>query len=535
MITAAAGVADRPAVPAIGRELARALPWVPALLVTAGVAVPLAYLVLRAFDAQPAELMSLVFRWRNMRLLGHTLGLGAAVLGLATLIALPAAWAVTRTDVPFARAFTLLGVMPLAIPGYVIAYALLAATGSDGTLARLFGVPVARPSPFVGAWLALSVGTAPYLFLNLRSALLGLDGSLEEAARSLGMRRGEVARRVVLPQLRPAFLAGAMLVLLHVLGDFGVVSLVRFETFSYAVYLQYAAGYDRVYAAWLALMLLVLTSLLLGLEGRLLFGHRFARTGSGAAHRRRLRPLNIGKWPAAALLGALALVQSGIPIITVIDWLGRGTTTVWSSLPRALGDALSAAVPASIVAALLALCIAYLRVRRPSRSSRAVERLAYVGYATPPLAFALAIVFFSLRAAPAVYQTLGLLVAAYALHFLPEALGPVRSALFQAPPRLEEVARALGRRPLAAFAEATLPLLRRGVGAGAALVFLSSLKELPLTFILSPLGFRTPAMGVWSATREAMFAHAAPYALALIVASTAMVGLVLMREERGRG
>jgi iron(III) transport system permease protein len=189
-------------------------------------------------------------------------------------------------------------------------------------------------------------------------------------------------------------------------------------------------------------------------------------------------------------------------------------------------------VPAAILAALLALGVAYLRVRRPSTVTRAVERLAFVGYATPPLAFALAIVFFTLRSAPALYQTLGLLVAAYALHFLPEALGPIRSSLYQAPPRLEEAARALGRRPFGAFVEATLPLVRRGVGAGAALVFLSTLKELPLTFLLSPLGFRTPAMSVWSAAREALFATAAPYALALIVASTALVGLVLAREDR---
>ncbi len=483
--------------------------------------------MLRAFDAQPAELASLVFRWRNARLLGHTFGLSAAVLLLATALALPAAWLVARTDVPFARVFTMLGVLPLAVPGYVIAYALLAATGPTGSLSVLAGFTVPRPTPFVGAWLALSIGTAPYLFINLRASLLGLDGSLEEAARSLGMTRRRVARHVVLPQLRPGYLAGALLVLLHVLGDFGVVSLVRFETFSYAIYLQYAAGYDRVYAAWLALMLLLLTTLLLVLEGHLLIGRRFARTGSGPAHRRRTRPLRAARWPAAAGLAVLGLAQVGIPVGTVLDWLGRGTTSAWADLPRALGDALSAAVPASILAALLALGVAYLRVRRPSRAARAVERMAYVGYATPPLAFALAIVFFSLRAAPALYQTLALLVCAYALHFLPEALGPIRSALFQAPARLEEAARALGRRPLAAFAEATLPLVRRGLGAGAALVFLSSLKELPLTFLLSPLGFRTPAMGVWSAARETLFATAAPYALALIVASTALVALVL--------
>jgi len=521
-----------PGLPRPARAAARALPWVPAAVVVAGVALPLAYLALRAFEAEPTELASLVFRWRNVRLLAHTVVLGAGVLALATALALPAAWLVARTDVPFARAFTLLSVLPLAVPGYVIAYAMLAATGPAGTLSQVVGTPLPRPSPFLGSLIALSVGTAPYLFLNLRAALLGLDGSLEEAARSLGMRRTEVARRVVLPQLRPAFLAGALLIVLHVLGDFGVVSLLRYETLSYAVYIQYSAGYDRVYAACLALMLLALTAVLLALEGQLLVGQRFARVGAGAARRRTRRLLGAARVPVAGGLALLALFQVGVPVATVLDWLGRGTTDAWAGLPRAMGDALSAALPAAVAAAALALGIAYLRVRRPSPASRFVERVAYVGYATPPLALALAIVFFSLRAAPALYQTLALLVGAYALHFLPEALGPIRSALFQAPPRLEEAARALGRRPAAAFAAATLPLLRRGLGAGAALVFLSSLKELPLTFLLSPLGFRTPAMGVWSAAREAMFASAAPYALALMVVSTALVGLVLLREER---
>jgi iron(III) transport system permease protein len=509
---------------------ARLIPWVPAALVVAGVALPLVYLVIRAFEADPAELADLVFRWRNLRLLGNTIGLAAAVLGLSTALALPAAWLVVRTDVPFRRAFTTLGVLPLAIPGYVIAYALLAATGPHGTLSLLTGVPIPRPTPFVGAWLALSIGTAPYMFLNIRATLLGLDPSLEEAARSLGMPRAEVARRVVLPQLRPGYLAGATLVVLHVLGDFGVVSLARFETFSYAVYLQYAAGYDRVYAAWLALMLLALTGALLAAEGRLLIGRQFSRTGTGLARIRTPFGLGAARWPVAAGLGVVALAQVGVPVATVVDWLGRGTTRAWRDLPASLADALSAAVPAALLAGALALGVAYLRVRRPSPASRWVERLAYVGYATPPLALALAIIFFSLRAVPALYQTLALLVAAYALHFLPEALGPIRSALYQAPPRLEEAARALGRRPMAAFAEATFPLVRRGLGAGAALAFLSSLKELPLTFLLSPLGFRTPAMGVWSATREALFATAAPYAMAMMVASAVMVVLV-MREE----
>ncbi len=370
------------------------------------------------------------------------------------------------------------------------------------------------------------------MFLNLRAALLGMDPSLEEAARSLGLGPRETFRRVVLPQLRPAYLAGTLLVVLHVLGDFGVVSLMRFETFSYAIYLQYTAAFDRVYAAWLALMLLGLTGAMLVAEARLLGRARFARTGSGAA--RRAAPVNIGLWRvlAWAWVGAVAALSVVLPIATLVHWAARGSDAVpWRTVGTALADSVGAAAPAAVLAALLALAVAWVGVRRPSRGARAMERIAYLGYATPPLAFALALVVFSLRAAPVLYQTTALLVIAYALHFLAEAIGPVRSALYQAPPRLEEAARALGRGPVRAFAETTLPLVRGGVLTSAALVFLSALKELPITYLLSPLGFKSLAVGVWGASSEGLYAVAAPYGLAIIGVSLALVALLLWRER----
>src|SRR5690606_12014687 len=397
--------------PVQARALPRLFPrpylWGPAALVATGVLVPLGYLVVRAFEAEPGELAALLLRWRNLRLLGNTLGLTAGVLAAATALALPLAWLVARTDLRGARVVTLLGVLPLAVPGYVMAYALLGMTGTNGLLARLLDVGWPRPSGYPGALAALTLYTFPYLFLNLRTALLGLDPALEEAARSLGYREREVAWRVVLPQLRPAFLAGGLLVALHVLGDFGVVSLMRFETFSYAIYLQYAAAFDRVYAAWLALMLLGLTGTLLVLEARLLRGRRYARAGGGGA--RRVRRARLGRWalPAYGFAALVGLAGVGLPVATVLFWLGRGAeAAVWAALGAALWDSARASLPAALLAAGLAVPVAYLGVRKPSPASRVLERVAYLGYATPPLAFALALVVFSLAAVPFLYQPL---------------------------------------------------------------------------------------------------------------------------------
>lgn len=505
---------------------------VPVALVVAGVAVPLVYLVVRAGEADPAVLADLLWRPRTARLAANTLGLALGTVALSTLLAAPLAWVAARADVPWRRAVTFVGVLPLAIPGYVMAYALLGAAGERGLVAEATGLVIPRPAGFWGALVTLSLASFPYLFLNLRAALSGLDPAPEEAARSLGLGPAAVLRRVVVPQLRPAWLAGALLVALHALGDFGVVSLVRFETFSQAIYLQYSASYDRVYAAALALILLALTAGLLALEARVLGAARFER-GSAA---RTVPRVSLGAWTVPVLAGVVlvALVAVGLPLATMGFWLGRGAdagAVDWSGVAEALVNSVSAAAPAAILAAALAVPIAVVGVRRPggisAGASRAVERAAYLGYATPPLALALALVVFTVRAAPWAYQTLGLLVAAYALHFLAEAIGPVRSALHQAPAAAEWAARSLGRSPVRAFWEVTLPQIRSGLGASVAFVFLGALKELPLTILLSPLGFTSLSMGVWGAAGEALYAVAAPYALVIVACAGGLVWLVI--------
>lgn len=504
----------------------------PAAIVVGGVLIPLIYLVVRALEADLAQLSDLVVRMRTVELLVKTVGLAVAVLVLATLIAFPLAWLTARTDLRGKRLITWLGVLPLAVPGYVMAYVLLATTGSYGTVAEVFGVSIPRISGFWGAWLALSLYTFPYMFLNLRTALLDLDPSLEESARALGYNRLQTFRHIIVPQLRPGFLAGGLLVALHVLGDFGVVSLMRFETFSYALYTQYAGAFDRIYAAWLALMLLALTVVVLFLEARLLRGLFLHRTGSGTS--REARPVRLGgwRWVGYGFAAVVALASVALPVVTVGHWMISSGAGVSSGLWSALWASVSASLPAALGAALLALPIAYLSVRRSSRFTKSLERIAYFGYAIPPLAFALAFIFFALGAAPWLYQTMALLIFAYVLHFLAEAIGPIRTALYQAPPRLEEAARALGRSPLQAFFEATFPLLRKGVLVSIALVFLSAVKELPITFLLSPTGFQTLALGVWSSANEALFGEAAPFALAIMAFSAAFVGLLLLREKR---
>jgi iron(III) transport system permease protein len=507
------------------------------LVIGALMLLPLYYLVLRALQADFETVLRLLLRPRTGQLLLNTAALTAGVLALCTLIALPLAWLVSRTDLPGRRAINFLAVLPLAVPGYVMAYALIGLSGNFGFLNHLFGVTLPRPQGWWGATLALSLYCFPYLYLNLRAAFAGLDPSLEESARALGCGPREVFRRVTLPHLMPALMAGWLVIGLYTIGDFGAVALMRYEVFSYVIYLQYSAAFDRLYAAWLALILIVIALTVVWWESRLRAGASYSRTGSGSgAGLRRVRLGPLGRLAGWGFSGVVVLAALGLPVAVLTFWMTRSAVgPVLPALFDSFLQSLSAAAPAAVLAALMALPVAVLAVRYPSPLSTLINRLAFVGYAVPALAFALAFVFFAIQGPRWLYQSHALLVTVYALAFLALALGPIRSALYLARPSLEESARALGHGPVSTFFRVTLPMIRPGVVAGAVLVFVIAMKELPIAFLLAPTGFRPLAITMFSRTSEGMLVEAAPYAAAIIAFSALFVGFVLRHDRKAGG
>jgi iron(III) transport system permease protein len=180
---------------------------------------------------------------------------------------------------------------------------------------------------------------------------------------------------------------------------------------------------------------------------------------------------------------------------------------------------------------LLAMPIAILVVRRPGRLSRLFERLTYASFALPGIVVALAYVFFATNYAPSLYQTLPMLLIAYVILFIPQAVGAQRSSLLQVSSSLEEAAQSLGKRPSTIFRRITLPLVKPGMLAGGALVFLTCMKELPATLILSPLGFNTLSAEIWSNIGEAFFARAAAPTLLLLLLSSIPLAWMTLREN----
>ncbi|MFV9504891.1 MAG: ABC transporter permease [Oscillochloridaceae bacterium umkhey_bin13] len=505
-------------------------------LVVALVILPLLYLVLRAVGAGP-DAWATLLRPRTLQVfLGSAaLALGAALF--STLIALPLAWLTVATDLPLRRFWAVVTVLPLAVPSYIAAFAIIVVLGPRGLLQQTlapFGVD-RLPSIYGlgGAIFALTLCSYPYVLLTTRAALRRCDPAIEEAARSAGDGPVAVFFRILLPQLRPAIAVGGLLVALYALSDFGAVSLLQFDSFTRAIYVQYRGSFDRSGAALLAVLLVLLTMGLMVFEQVIRGRPSMSRTTCTVARPRRLVALGPWCWPALAYCALISLLGLGMPVYALSFWLWRGLSNgeQLDSLWRAAGNSLLAATLAAIVTVACALPVALLAVRHPGRLSRLIERGAYLGYALPGVVVALALVFFGANFAPGLYQTLPLLLIGYAVRFIPQAAGSLRTTLHQINPRVEEAARSLGRRPFAVLASITTPLLAPGLLAGAALVFLTTIKELPTTLLLGPTGFSTLATMVWSASTEAMFARAAAPALLLLLISALAMALMTAREE----
>ena len=512
-----------------GRRAPRSL-LIPAFVTVALLLLPLAYLVIRAGSGGERGRRVLT-RTDTLELLLSTGLLVVGVTLASVTIGVSVAWLTTRTDLPGRRLWGVAAALPLVIPSYVAAFCLLGAFGPRGLLQQLLGVErLPEIYGYWGALAALTLSTYPYVLLLVAAALRGLDPSLEEAARGLGRSPLFVFRRVTLPALRPSIGAGALLVALYTLSDFGVVSLMRYDALTRAIYLQYKSLFDRTPAAVLALVLVSLTALVLWLESR--WRRRVSRTGPGAARQLRPHALGRGRWPALAYCTAVVGAFLAIPAAVLVYWLARGLDR--AELPlRETVNSMSASALAAVAAAAAAIPIALLATRYPSRTTRLLERLAFAGNALPGIVIALSLVFFAANYASPLYQTLALLVFAYVVRFLPQALAGVESALAAVGPRVEEAARALGRGPVEAALTVTVPLIRSGILAGAALVFLSAMKELPATLLLRPIGFETLATEIWKLTSVGAYSRAALPALLLIAVSAPFVWFLSSRREPG--
>ncbi len=484
----------------------QAIPLLPALVVGVFAAAPILFVVWQALQANPSHLADLVFRPRVGQLLRNTFGLAVLVTGTCLVVGTAAAWLTERTDLRGAFLWRVLLVLPIAVPEFVNGYTWVALWPD------LQGL--------VGAVLVSSISLYPLVYLPVAAMLRRQDSTLTEVASSLGLSRRQVFLRVFLPGLAPALLGGSVIVSLHLLGEYGAFALLRYPTFAVAIFNEYRLGFDPASAAALSVILILLCLLvtsgsLIGREaGR-------ARVGGGTGRPEPIIPLQRKQLLAQLLLVTGAIVTLGVPAWSLVRWLWVGTSTTLPSADvlKVLGNTLFYGTATAVVATVLVLPVAFTRVSRPGRFSRALTQAIYIDRALPGIVLALALAYVALRFFPALYQSSPLLVASYALMTLPLALVPLTAVLSQLPSSLPAVARSLGRSRPYVMVRIILPILLPGMAAAAALAFLTTVTELTATLLLHPTGVRTLATQFWVYTAGQSYGAAAPYAALMIVVS----------------
>lgn len=499
-----------------------------ALAIGSITALPALYIALRGINAD-AMLWKSLWAGRIPGLLVSTLALTAAVTAVTIVLGVAGAWLVTMTDLPGKGFWRWVLALPLAVPPFIGALAYITIFGPLGLaqrgLAQLLGVsPYSLSMPSIFSFpivvLILSVFTYPYVFMVASAALRNQNQSLIDAASGAGLSPAKVFFRVTLPLLRPSIAAGGLLVALFVLADFGAVSLMRYPTFTSAIYQQLTARFNMEGAAALSLILMGITLTVLWAEARQRARARYFQTGGSY---RPVEPVALGRARRIAVIFPVILLIFSliIPVGTLAYWsvIGISKGALNAEFWGYTYNSVTTAAAAATLVVLLAIPIVFLSVRHPGLLSRTVFRLSYSGYAIPSVLVGLGFVFFINAGLPWLYGSVAVLVLGYVVHYFPLGLQTEEAALSAISPNLEEAAHSFGLNIFSVWRRVTLPLMLPSLAAGWALVFISCMKELAATLLLRPPGFDTLAVRVWIEASEGFYELAAPAALLLVLTS----------------
>lgn len=481
-------------------------------------AIPILYVIWRSAFAGKDRWLRLLDT-RIPFLLWNTLSLAFAVTLIALIIGVSLAWLVERSDLPGRKVWQWILALPLVIPPYVGAVTYIIVFGPRGWLRDLLGESPINIYSFWGVLFVLTMFTYPYVFLITRAAIKKMNRNFEEAARAQGLSSNEIFWKVNLPLLRPAVGAGGILIFLYVLSDFGAVAMLRYTTFTSAIYYQ-MGSYDNLSATILSVILILLTIMLLILESKTRRKQKYYQTTNSY---RKPEAFALGIWRVPAFIYAVTIffLSVVLPIMVLVYWSRLGITAgaldkrfwifAWNST--------KVAGLASILCMILALPIIYLKSRYPSFFTNIIDKLSYSGYALPGVIVALGMIFVFNQYIPWLYNKYYLIAIACIVRFLPQALQSGESSLSLISPRIDEAARSLGYASWRVLFRVIVPLILPGILAGGALVFVSAIKELPATLLLRPPGFDTLAVRIWVETSESVYYLAAPAALLIILLS----------------
>ncbi len=517
--------------------------WATALLL----GLPVLALIFSAFSAD-GELFRHLADTVLLDYLGNTSGLVLWVVLLSLLFGVPTAWLVAMCQVPGRRALQWALMLPMAMPSYIVAYVytdLLDYSGPlQAGLRSLFDWqgPADYWFPAIrslgGAAWVLALVLFPYVYLLARASFLEQSVSLIHSSRLLGCTPWQSFRRLSLPLARPAIMVGASLVAMETLADFATVHFFAINTLTTAIYDTWLGYGSLATAARLSCLMLLAVVLLIALERRSRQRQQVFQKSMG--HEQPLRyPLKGASRLLAGLwCWGLVLAGFGLPFVILLDYGVRYFALSWTpEFVRFAGNSLLISALTALLAMAIALLLGFFRRLDGGTRSLLPLRIAATGYAMPGTVLAIGVLVpltaldFGLNdlaewlgmQGPGLLLTgtLTAIVFGYLVRFVAIAIGSVESSMGKISPSLDMAARSLGQGTGGMLRRVHLPLVRRGLFAGAMLVFIESMKELPAALLLRPFNFETLATHVYQFVSDEMLERGALGAIVIV-----LVGLV---------
>lgn len=487
-------------------------------IIAVSISLPLLYVIVSALQTDFSRWLKLLDA-RIPKLMWNTLSLAAVVTFFSITIGFSLSWLVVRSDIPAKKYWQWLLALPMVIPSYVGAMCYISIFGPRGLVMQIIGYPIVEIYGFFGACFVLTMFTYPYVYLISMAALKKINMNYEEAGLSAGLTYRKIFSKIIIPIMRPAIGAGGILVALYALSDFGTVAMLRYTTFTSAIYFQ-VGSFDQNTASILSTVLIATILLFLYVETKTREKQVFYQI-SGTYRIAKIVSLGNWKWLTFLIVAILFLFAVIIPMSVLAYWSAIGISQgalnadFWDYALNSFFLSFSAA----LLCIICSLPIIYLHSRYPTKISSIIEKTAYVGFSLPGVIVAVGIIFIFNKYIPLLYNTVVMAIFAYVIRFLPKAMQAEGAALHLVSPKLDEVARSLGLQPWKVIQKIILPIIFPAILVAGALVFVSTIKELPATLLLRPPGMDTLAIRVWIEASEHYYYQAAPSALLIILIS----------------
>lgn len=482
---------------------------------------------------------------KNTLFLVLSVGFGVTIIGTTT------AWLTAMTRFPMARFFGWAMMLPLAVPAYVLAFVQLGIfdyTGAISTFLREAygfenGLPDVRNG--IGLSIVMSLTLYPYVYLLAKNAFGSMGNRALEAGASLGLSSMQSFFKVALPMARPWIAGGVILALMEVLADFGAVSVFGYDTFTTAIYQAWFGFFSLDTAKQLASLLVVIVFVFIALEQLARGRRRFETTGRASFHRH-IALTGVQKWLAFGYCALILSLGFLVPIVQLAIWsLESWSETNGGELVMQMAHSVSASLLAALITAAVALLICIAARADRSLFAKFSSKIATLGYAIPGAVLAVGVFvpvawldnwlieLFQLgeETDALIKGTLIVMLIAYLIRFLALGVQTLDSGMKRIKNAHLEAAASLGVTGFGKVLRVYLPLLKGALGVTLLMVFVDTMKEMPITLMMRPFDWDTLAVRIYSFTSEGLYDKAALPALAIILAGLLPVILFAKMDQ----